>query len=54
MPGAVIGGGAVIGAGAVVAVEIPRCAVAVGNPARVVKYRDIEHYENLKSQKMFM
>lgn len=52
-PGSVIGEGAVIGAGAVVSGEIDRCAVAVGNPARVVKYRDIEHYERLKSQGMF-
>jgi virginiamycin A acetyltransferase len=34
-----IGTGAVIGAGAVVASDIPPYAIAVGNPARVVKYR---------------
>lgn len=37
--GASIGNGAVIGAGAVVTKDIPDYAVAVGNPARVIKYR---------------
>lgn len=39
MGGVRIGNGAVIGANAVVAKDIPPYAVAVGNPARVVKYR---------------
>lgn len=34
-----IGDGAVIGAGSVVTRDIPPFAVAVGNPARVIKYR---------------
>jgi acetyltransferase-like isoleucine patch superfamily enzyme len=37
--GVEIGRGAVIGAGAVVAQSVPAYAVAVGNPARVVRYR---------------
>lgn len=37
--GVKIGNGAVIGAGAVVAKDIPPYAIAVGNPARVIKYR---------------
>ena len=39
MDGVKIGNGAVIGANAVVAKDIPPYAIAVGNPARVVKYR---------------
>ncbi|XQP55291.1 MAG: CatB-related O-acetyltransferase [Mycoplasmoidaceae bacterium] len=39
MPGVKIGDGAIIGAYAVVAKDIPPYAVAVGNPARVVKKR---------------
>jgi len=47
MPGIKIGKGAVIGAGAVVSKSIPEYGVAVGNPAKVVKYRDAEKFENL-------
>ena len=39
LSGATIGDGAVIGAKAVVGSHIPAYAVAVGNPAKVVKYR---------------
>lgn len=39
MGGVKIGNGAVIGANAVVAKDVPPYAIAVGNPARVVKYR---------------
>lgn len=39
LSGATIGDGAVIGARAVVGSHIPAYAVAVGNPAKVVKYR---------------
>lgn len=50
LPGVTIGEGAVIGAGAVVAKDIPPYAVAGGNPAKVLKYRNIEKYEELKAQ----
>lgn len=36
-PGVTIGDNSVIGAGAVVVKDIPASAVAVGNPARVVR-----------------
>jgi acetyltransferase-like isoleucine patch superfamily enzyme len=39
MSGVTIGNGAVIGAKAVVAKNIPDYAIAVGNPAKVIKYR---------------
>ena len=50
LPGVTIGEGAVIGAGAVVSKDIPPYAVAGGNPARVLKYRNIEKYNELKAQ----
>jgi len=42
LKGVKIGKLAVIGAGAVVTKSIPDYAIAVGNPARVIKYRHIE------------
>jgi maltose O-acetyltransferase len=39
LPGVSIGSGVIIGAGAVVTKDIPDWAIAVGNPARVVRYR---------------
>ncbi len=39
LKGVVIGNGAVVGAGSVVTKNIPENAIAVGNPARVIKFR---------------
>ena len=39
LDGVTIGDGAVIGAGAVVVKDVPPYAIAVGVPAKVVKYR---------------
>ncbi len=46
--GVTIGEGAVIQAGSVVCKSVPPLAVAGGHPAIPFKYRDKEHYENLK------
>ena len=51
--GVTIEEGAIIQAGSVVVSDIPKCAIAGGNPAKVFKYRDIEHYEALKANKQF-
>jgi len=48
-----LGEGAVVQAGSVVVNDIPKYAVAGGSPARVFKYRDIEHYEQLKAAGKF-
>src|SRR5574340_497761 len=42
LPGVTIGEGAIIGLGAVVAKDVPPRAIVVGNPARVVGYREEE------------
>lgn len=49
-PGVTIGEGAVVGMGAVVTTNIPPGAVVGGNPAKVLKYRDMEKYEQLKKK----
>ena len=40
LPGVSIGKGATIGAGAIVTKDVPEYAIACGNPAKVVKYRE--------------
>jgi acetyltransferase-like isoleucine patch superfamily enzyme len=46
LSGVTIGQGAVVGAGSVVTHDIPQNAIAVGSPARVIKYRDEKPAEN--------
>lgn len=53
LPGTKIGEGAIIQGGAVVHGEIPPYAIAGGNPAKVFKYRDIEHFNKLKAEGKF-
>lgn len=45
VPGVTIGKGAVVGAGSVVTKDVPAYAVAVGNPARVIKFRGAHEEE---------
>ena len=48
LPGTRIGEGAVVQAGSVVMGAVPPCAIVAGNPAKVIGWRDIEHYNRLK------
>ena len=48
-----IGEGAIIAAGSVVCKDVPACAIVGGNPARVIKYRDKNHFYTLKDQRRF-
>lgn len=48
-----IGDGAIVSIGSVVVKDVPRCAIVGGNPAKVIKYRDIEHNEELVAEEKF-
>ena len=48
-----IGEGAIIQASALVFEDVPDLAIVGGNPAKIIKYRDKEHYYNLKKQNLF-
>jgi len=48
-----IGEGAIIQAGSVVVNDIPKYAIAGGHPAKIFKYRNVEHYEKLKKLNKF-
>ena len=50
----VIGEGAICAAGAVITKDVPKCAIVGGNPARVIKYRDMHHYYDLKAKGRFL
>lgn len=45
-----VGEGAIIAIGSVVVKDVPRCAIVGGNPAKVFKYRDIEHFDKLMAE----
>lgn len=48
-----IGEGAIIAAGSVVCKDVPPLAIVGGNPARIIKYRNKEHYYRLKKEGKF-
>lgn len=49
LPGVKIGNYAVVGAGSVVTAHVPDGAIVAGNPARIIKYRDVESIEKIKN-----
>lgn len=48
-----IGTGAIIAMGAVVVKDVPNYAIVGGNPAKVIKYRDIDHFNRLLKECKF-
>lgn len=53
LPGITIHEGAVIAMGAVVTKDVPKGAVVGGNPAKILKYRNIKKYDILCKNKSF-
>lgn len=53
LPGTTIGEGSVIQAGSVVHGTIPPMSVAGGNPCKVFKTRNAEHFEKMKAEGKF-
>lgn len=49
-----IGEGAIVAIGSVVVKDVPPYAIVGGNPAKVIKYRDLDHYNKLKEQRKFL
>ncbi len=54
MPGITIGEGAICAAGSVVTKDVEPCAIVGGNPAKLIKHRDQEHYYRLKAEGKFL
>lgn len=50
LPGVIIDEGAIIQSGSVVVKNVPALSIVGGNPAKVFKERNKEHYWNLKKK----
>jgi len=48
-----IGDGAIIAAGSVVVKDVPKGAIVGGNPAKIIKYRDLNHYDELERKGLY-
>lgn len=45
--------GAIVAIGSVVVKDVPPYAIVGGNPAKIIKYRDIDHFKKLKEEIRF-
>jgi len=53
VPGVTIGEGAIIASGCVVTKDVPDYAIVGGNPHKILDYRDIDSFLELKNKKKF-
>lgn len=53
VPGVTIGEGSVVAMGSVVTKDVPKYSIVGGNPAKVIKTRNIDDYNELNKNKMF-
>lgn len=53
IPGVEIGDGAIIGMGSTVTKNVPELAIVGGNPAKILKFRDKAHYDNLEQKQSY-
>ncbi len=53
LPGVTIGNGAIVGMGSVVTRDVPPYAIVGGNPAKIIKYRNVDHYHRCIAQQLF-
>ncbi len=53
MPGVTVGNGAVIGGGCVLRDDVPPGAVVIGNPGKIVNYRDMDLFHRLYNESKF-
>ena len=53
MPGVTIGDGAILGLSCVITEDVPPMAIMVGNPAKIVGYRNKEQFEKLREEGKF-
>ena len=52
VPGVTIGEGSIVAMGSVITNDVPKYSIVGGNPAKIIKKRDIEAYTNLDKNKM--
>lgn len=53
VPGTTIGEGSIVAMGSVVTKDVPKYSIVGGNPAKIIKTRNIELYKKLNEEKKF-
>ena len=53
VPGVTIGEGSIVAMGSVVTKDVPKYSIVGGNPAKVIKQRNVKKYKELDANKMY-